>query len=96
MMEAEANAKTRHLVAKPIKRIDHNDKVYELTDWFFRTEYKKFPNSQMKDMLDAMSRIYDLDVNPPIDYTNEEMVPNDFSSKGASYYEGQCMEPEIG
>jgi hypothetical protein len=86
------------LVAKPIRRLDDEGKVYELTDWFIKHEYTKFPHSaQHKDMLDAMSRIYDLDIVPPMEYNTSKLAPWDFMETSPSYTsDGQCLEPEVG
>ena len=94
MVEAEKRGLAT-LVAKPIKRIDHNGRVYELTEWFLKNEYSRFPNSQKKDMLDACSRVYDMEINPPILYDEDDTIPNDFSTDGPSYHNGEMMEPEV-
>ena len=94
MVEAEKRGLAT-LVAKPIKRIDHNGRVYELTEWFLKNEYSRFPNSQKKDMLDACSRVYDMEINPPILYDEDDTMPNDFSTDGPSYHNGEMMEPEV-
>jgi hypothetical protein len=93
MVEAEANGR-RSLVAKPIKRRDHNNKVYEVTKYVIQSEYSKFPSSQLKDFLDAMSRIYDMDLNPPMEYGSVTLSPEDGIVPQPSYIGGICLEPE--
>lgn len=44
----------------PIRRVDQDGKIYDLTRVFFE-EYRFFPFSPRKDLVDAMSRIYDME-----------------------------------
>ena len=83
-----------HLIAKPIKRFDGNSQPYELTDWFLRNEYPFFPNSQVKDMLDAMSRIYDLDICIPQIIHTHMIEPEYGRHIPMSYEHGIALEPE--
>lgn len=87
----------RHLLASPIKRKDHNNNVYELSQWVIDNEYKLFPHNKLKDFLDALARIYDLDLRPPIDMDNTQTERlGDFDNLGGpSYHEGICMEPDV-
>jgi len=55
----------RHLVAKPIVNKNHDGRTYNLIDWFISNEYLFFPATTAKDFLDAMSRVYDLEMSPP-------------------------------
>ena len=76
--EAQVRAKNEgqsHLIAKPIKVIGPERKVYDLMDWFVRNEYLWFPNAPMKDFLDALSRLYDMDVVPPMLVNEDDLVP---------------------
>jgi len=94
MITAVKAGKT-HLVATPIKRKNHEGKVYEFTEWFLRNEYQFFPHSTVKDALDAMSRIYDLDITPPLKYKDSMLtITNDKIFPGPSYVNGQCLEPD--
>jgi hypothetical protein len=52
------------LVSRAIKCADQEDKMYDLTCWFIE-EYKTFPFGAFKDMIDATSRVYDMDVRGP-------------------------------
>jgi len=67
--------KLSYLLAKPIKRKDHEGKYYNLTEWFFANEYLFFPATTNKDFLDAMSRIYDININPPQIINDEDILP---------------------
>ncbi len=40
-----------------------------------RNEYLFFPNTTQKDFLDATSRIYDMEINPPMIINEEDLVP---------------------
>jgi len=51
------------LICKAIKRYDENGKVYDVTDKFVE-EYLYFPFGEYKDMVDATSRIYDMEALP--------------------------------
>jgi hypothetical protein len=93
MREAVDRGDTK-LVAKPIRRIDHNGRVYELTDWFLRNEYPFFPNSQVKDMLDCMSRVYDLEIGTPIIIHSHMVEPSDNYMPPPSFDQGMALEPE--
>lgn len=52
------------LVAKAIKRVDEEKHIYDLTLKFME-EYQFFPFGRYKDLIDAASRIYDMDVTTP-------------------------------
>lgn len=58
------SAGSHDLVAKCIKRLDENGRVYDLTAKFIE-EFLYFPFGEYKDCVDATSRIYDLDMRPP-------------------------------
>lgn len=59
------NGGSSDLVCKAIKRYDEENKIYDLTDKIMK-EYMFFPFGEYKDALDASSRIYDMDVRPPV------------------------------
>lgn len=52
---------------KPIRRKDEDGKLYDLVRVFF-SEFEFFPFSPRDDLIDAMSRIYDLDPRPAVVY----------------------------
>jgi len=58
------------LIAKAIKATDQDNKVYDLTLHFIQ-EYESFPFGQWKDLIDATSRIYDLEARGPVLVTPE-------------------------
>jgi hypothetical protein len=64
-----------YLISRRILRKDHENKVYDLTEWFFANEYIFFPATTYKDFFDAMSRLYDLDIGPPAKYNEKDLVP---------------------
>lgn len=54
-----------YLCAKPIRQKNEDGKIYNLFHYLVQSEYLFFPATTHKDLMDAMSRIYDLDINPP-------------------------------
>lgn len=62
------------LVAKAIKRYDEEKKVYDLTVRFIE-EYTTFPFGQHDDLVDAASRIYDLEIRPPVIISRQATEP---------------------
>jgi hypothetical protein len=73
-METEAYKKG-YLIAKPIKRVNEDGRIYNLVDYLIHNEYLFFPATTQLDLLDAMSRFYDMDMNPPIVYKEEDTIP---------------------
>lgn len=61
-------------VAKAIKRFDEERNVYDLTERFI-TEYESFPFGMYDDLLDACSRIYDLEPTAPAMASAQETEP---------------------
>jgi hypothetical protein len=51
--------------ARMIKRMDAEKNVYDLSRALV-DEYQHFPFSQKKDLIDAISRIYDMKPLPPV------------------------------
>lgn len=64
-----------HLVAQKILRKDENGKLYNLVERLINNEYLFFPATTAKDGLDAMSRIYDLEIRPPQVVKEEDTMP---------------------
>lgn len=64
-----------YLVSKPIKAINHEGRLYNVTQWVLTNEYPMFPATTYKDFLDVMSRIYDMEPVPPLAVGDDETVP---------------------
>ena len=65
-----------YLCSQPIKRINQDKRVYNLSEWVIANEYMLFPATTNKDFLDVMSRIYDMDdyIVPGV-YTDADTMP---------------------
>jgi hypothetical protein len=44
-------------------------------EYLVNNEYLFFPATTAKDLLDAMSRFYDMNMNPPAVYREEDLIP---------------------
>jgi hypothetical protein len=73
-IDAKQN-KQEYLIAEPIKKKNQDGDIYDVVEWFIRNEYLFFPNTTHKDFLDAMSRIYDMDICAPIVYEEKALEP---------------------
>ena len=62
------------LIVRPIRQKDENGRVYDLTQRMIDNEYNLFPAVHV-DMLDAMSRIYDIEASPPQFMHPEDLEP---------------------
>lgn len=65
------------LVAKALKCADAEGKLYDLTLTFIE-EYSSFPYGRLKDLIDAVSRIYDMDPQGPTLTSAELIEPTEF------------------
>lgn len=54
----------QHRISRPIKRKDENNNIYDLGEEL-KTQFKYFPFGKYKDVIDAMSRIYDMEPKTP-------------------------------
>jgi hypothetical protein len=61
-------------VVRPVKRLDENREPYDLTRAFIE-ELVPFPFSAKDDLVDAVSRIFDMDMRPPIHERAEDLEP---------------------
>lgn len=61
-------------VFNPVKRRDHEGNVYSLNKGFLE-EYLTYPFSAKKDLIDAASRIYDMEPVPPIIIDERALEP---------------------
>lgn len=59
----------------PLRRVDEDGNLYDLTRVFF-TEFGFFPFSPRDDLIDAVSRLYDMDPRPAV--THEKVLVEDF------------------
>ncbi|MDH3981296.1 MAG: hypothetical protein OES84_00170 [Kiritimatiellaceae bacterium] len=67
----------QHLIAKPIKQRDEEGRPYDLVEYLIQTEFLFFPNTTAKDLLDAMSRIYDMDYSAPMIIDQNDLMPEE-------------------
>jgi hypothetical protein len=65
------------LVCEPIKRLDENRAVYDLTRDCLE-EVSFFPFGTHEDLIDAMSRIYDADPTPPMPGQREQIEVREY------------------
>lgn len=65
-------------IFRPVMRRDHEGNVYSLNKGFLE-EYLHFPFSAKKDLIDAASRLYDLDPVPPIVIDERATEPEAFN-----------------
>ena len=68
-----------HLLAKPIKVVDEDGRIYNLVDYLINTELLFFPNTMQKDLLDASSRIYDMNPVAPVIINEDDLLPEEAS-----------------
>ena len=61
-----------NLIAKPIMSTNVEGKVYDVTVHFFE-EFTYFPFGRWRDLIDAISRIYDMEPIAPHQYRQEEL-----------------------
>src|SRR3974390_2331056 len=68
----------RYRIVDPIKRVDENKEVYDLTRVFI-DEFLSHPFGKHDDLIDAVSRIYDINPRPPdlFDEQSTEGLPED-------------------
>lgn len=62
---AVVEAGSADLIAKAIRGVDQDGHVYDLTLLFFQ-EYESFPFGARKDLIDATSRLYDMEPRGPV------------------------------
>ena len=65
------------LIAKAIKRVNQDGRVYDVTKHFM-SEYEFFPFGEYKDLIDASSRIYDMEPRAPQFLTKDQTEPAQF------------------
>ncbi|SVB36992.1 uncharacterized protein METZ01_LOCUS189846, partial [marine metagenome] len=62
------------LIVRPIKQKDETGRLYDVTQRMIDNEFNLFPAVHV-DMLDAMSRIYDIEANPPQTIYPDDLEP---------------------
>lgn len=65
-------------IAKPIKKKDSEGNIYDLTV-MFKEQVMFYPFAPLKDLIDAASRIYDMDPRPPVIIDQSELEPEAFN-----------------
>lgn len=65
----------KDLIAAPIKCRNEENQIYDLVEYFIKSEFLFFPNTTAKDMLDATSRIYDMDYCAPVIINENDLLP---------------------
>ncbi len=65
-------------VFAPVKRKDHEGNAYSLNKGFLE-EYLTYPFSAKKDLIDATSRLYDMEPVPPIIIDERALEPEIFN-----------------
>jgi hypothetical protein len=61
-------------IAQKIRRKDENDLIYDLTEQF-RMQVHFFPFGGAKDIVDAASRLYDMEPNAPVYISQDSLEP---------------------
>jgi hypothetical protein len=71
--ERRAKANSEHYrIFDPIRRVDEDGAIYDLTRVFFE-EFRFYPFSPRKDLVDATSRIYDMEPMPARPFESVEV-----------------------
>lgn len=65
-------------IAKPIRQKDNEGNIYDLVQQF-KEQVAFFPFGGLKDLVDASSRIYDIDFTPPVVYGPQQLEPEAFA-----------------
>lgn len=68
------NREHGYRIAKPIRRKDSDGNMYDLTIQF-KEQVHFFPFGGLKDLVDAASRIYDMEPSPPVMYDEASLEP---------------------
>lgn len=67
-----------YLILQPIRRVDHTGKMYNLTVNFVQ-QFLAYPFVLHDDLIDAVSRIYDMDARPPLIIDDKVLEPEVFA-----------------
>jgi hypothetical protein len=71
------NGGEAYRVAKPIKKRDSENNIYDLIK-HFKEQVLFYPFAPLKDLIDAVSRIYDMDPVPPVIINQYDLEPEAF------------------
>lgn len=63
-----------HLISQRIRCLDEERKSYDLTERL-KMQFAYFPYCERKDLIDAVSRIYDMEVHPPVYIDQSTLEP---------------------
>jgi hypothetical protein len=61
-------------ISKPIKKRDSDNDIYDLSV-MFKEQMMFYPFAPLKDLIDAASRIYDMEPRPPVIIDESELEP---------------------
>jgi len=65
-------------IAKPIRKKDSDGNIYDLTK-HFKEQVMFYPFAPLKDLIDAASRVYDLDPRPPVLIEEGSLEPEHYA-----------------
>ncbi len=82
-----------HRIVTALKRRDENGNIYDLTRSFI-DEAIRHPFAQFKDLIDAASRIYDIDPQPPEIYERQSVEPLGLDADEGAFPETGTIEHE--
>jgi hypothetical protein len=74
LMKRVVNEGQPYRIAKPIVRKDSEGNLYDLTRHFIEQQML-YPFAPLKDLIDAASRIYDMDPRPPVVVDEKDTLP---------------------
>ena len=75
----KSKALSHPLAAKPIVRKNEEKRIYDLTDDFIKQAMTLPFSGGHDDLVDALSRIYDMDIRPPVIYSKASTLPHVFN-----------------
>jgi hypothetical protein len=73
-MKRVVNEGQPYRIAKPIVRKDSEGNLYDLTRHFIEQQML-YPFAPLKDLIDAASRVYDMDPRPPVVVEEKDTLP---------------------
>jgi len=76
--QLKVNEHKPYRIAKPIKQRDSEGNIYDLTQ-HFKEQVHFFPFGGLKDLVDAVSRIYDMEPVPPVIMDQKDLEPEAYA-----------------